>query len=79
METKQNNRETGTEKATRPVKKRPAEAEVKTAKKPAPGKKAAPEKKAVPEKKTAPKKKTPVKKPRPEEAQEDISSKKRVS
>lgn len=78
METKQKNRETGTEKTARPVKKRPAEAEVKTAKKPAPGKKAAPEKKAVPEKKTAPKKKAPVKKPRPEEAQEDISSKKRA-
>ena len=78
METKQKNRETGAEKAPRPVKKRPAEAEVKTAKKPAPGKKAAPEKKAVPEKKTAPKKKAPVKKPRPEEEQEDISSKKRA-
>ncbi len=78
METKQKNRETGAEKAPRPVKKRPAEAEDKTAKKPAPGKKAAPEKKAVPEKKTAPKKKAPVKKPRPEEEQEDISSKKRA-
>ena len=66
METKQKKQETAAEKTARPVKKRPPEAEVKTKKKPAPGKKA------------PAKKKTAVKKARPEEAQEDISAKKRA-